>query len=67
MAPRNLCPSFARGKESSLACCSPMIKQWSFRDAILQLNSIDPNVIKKFAEGRAQGDCKKNLLTTNSL
>ena len=31
-----------------------MIQQWSFRDAILQLDSIDANVIKKFAEGRAK-------------
>lgn len=31
-----------------------MIQQWSFRDAIFQLDSIDANVIKKFAEGRAQ-------------
>jgi hypothetical protein len=30
-----------------------MIQQWAFRDAILALDSIDPNVIQKFAETRA--------------
>jgi hypothetical protein len=31
-----------------------MVQQWSFHDAILQLDSIDADVIKKFAEGRVK-------------
>ena len=31
-----------------------MIHEWAFRDAILELDSIDSDVIKKFAEGRVK-------------